>query len=552
MKKVHEIRETVQETVQEMKETVQETVQEGLESQAGQQIVEKSKKGIFHAIFGRTGIIILLILLQLGCLFLLFGKLRDYAIFAYGTFTVLTVVTVIIIINCSSNPAFKLAWMVPITLAPVFGVLLYIFVESQVGSRILNMRLTDLNRKMKNYLLMDSHTIDKVKEENRQIGNMAHYVESKAGYPVYENGQVEYFPLGEDKFARLIEELEKAEKFIFMEYFIVAEGRMWDTVHEILTRKAQEGVEVRFMYDGTCTVTLLPYNYAKKLQEEGIQCKVFSPIKPTMSTTQNNRDHRKIVVIDGHTAFTGGINLADEYINEKERFGHWKDTAVMIKGEAVKSFTSMFLQMWNIDEKNAKYLKYINCSIPELPNKQDGYVLPYADSPLDKELVGELVYMDILNTAKDYVHIMTPYLILDHEMITTLTYAAKRGIDVKIIMPGIPDKKYAYALAKTYYPELIRAGVKIYHYEPGFIHAKQFMSDDEKAVVGTINLDYRSLYLHFECAVFMYRVPEIMKMEEDFQETLKQCREITMEEYKKEKWYTKLFGSMLRLIAPLM
>ena len=234
---------------------------------------------------------------------------------------------------------------------------------------------------------------------------------------------------------------------------------MWDTIRDILARKVKEGVEVRFMYDGTCTVSLLPHNYPEKLQSMGIQCKVFNSIKPALSTTQNNRDHRKIVVIDGHTAFTGGVNLADEYINEKERFGHWKDTAVMVKGEAVRSFTWMFLQLWDIEVKEEDFGKYLNVKQPAIAS--DGYVIPYGDSPLDKENVGELVYMDILNTAKDYVHIMTPYLIIDNEMITALTYAAKRGVDVKIIMPDIPDKPYAFALAKTYYPELIRAGVKI-------------------------------------------------------------------------------------------
>lgn len=306
------------------------------------------------------------------------------------------------------------------------------------------------------------------------------------------------------------------------------------------------------MYDGTCTVSLLPHTYPERLKAEGIQCKVFNPIKPALSTTQNNRDHRKIVVIDGHTAFTGGINLADEYINEKERFGHWKDTAVMIKGEAVRGFTWMFLQMWDFDVRDENYEKYLNIEVPEPKEKQSGYVIPYGDSPLDDESVGELVYMDILNTARDYVHIMTPYLILDNEMMTALTYAAKRGVDVKIIMPGIPDKPYAFALAKTYYPELLRAGVKIYQYELGFVHAKVFTSDKSKAVVGTINLDYRSLYLHFECAAFLYKVEAIEKVEEDFQETLNQCKRITMEDYKNEKIITRFGGRMLRLFAPLM
>ncbi len=550
MKKLHDFQETLRNVKVSVSE-IKETVQEGIETKTGH-LVAKSKKGIFHILFGRTTIILLLILLQVGCLFLVYGKLNEYALVAYGTFSVLTFATLIVIINRQGNPAFKLAWMVPITLAPVFGILLYVFVEMQLGTRIMNKRLRDLGQKLRKYIVTNPQVLSDLEKEDKQVANFAKYMEVHSGFPIYKNGTVEYFSTGEEKFAKLLEELEKAKEFIFMEYFIVSDGYMWGTILDILRRKAQEGVEVRFMYDGTCTLTQLPYNYSKQLRDEGIQCKVFSPIKPTMSTTQNNRDHRKIVVIDGHTAFTGGINLADEYINEKERFGHWKDTAIMIRGEAVRSFTEMFLQMWNIDEKNDYFLRYMNAKVPELDTTQAGYVLPYADSPLDNELVGEMAYMDILNTAKDYVHIMTPYLVLDHEMITTLSYAAKRGIDVKIIMPGIPDKKYAYALAKTYYPQLLGAGVKIYHYEPGFLHAKQFVSDDCKAVVGTINLDYRSLYLHFECAVYMYKVPEIEKIEEDFQETLKQCREITMEEYKKEKWIVRLMGSIFRLIAPLM
>lgn len=527
-------------------------VQEIRESEKGQKIVQKGKNGIFHIIFGRTGIIFLLLLIQLGILFIVFGKLQEYAVYAYWAFGLLSAITVIVIINRSGNPGFKLAWMVPLTLIPVFGVLMYIFVEMQVGVRIMNKRLNDTSRKIRKYQVQEPQVTEKLNRQDRQMGNLSRYIYGKGGFPTYQNSSVKYFPLGEDKFKTLVQELEKAEKFIFMEYFIVAEGRMWNTIRDILARKVKEGVEVRFMYDGTCTVSLLPHNYPEKLQSMGIQCKVFNSIKPALSTTQNNRDHRKIVVIDGHTAFTGGVNLADEYINEKERFGHWKDTAVMIKGEAVRSFTWMFLQLWDIEVKEEDFGKYLNVKQPALAAVSDGYVIPYGDSPLDKENVGELVYMDILNTAKDYVHIMTPYLIIDNEMITALTYAAKRGVDVKIIMPDIPDKPYAFALAKTYYPELIRAGVKIYQYVPGFVHAKVFTSDNTKAVVGTINLDYRSLYLHFECAAMMYQVKEVEKIEEDFQETLKQCREITLETLKKEKLWTKIYGRFLRLFAPLM
>lgn len=527
-------------------------VQEIRESETGQQIVEKGRKGIVHVVFGRTGIIFLLLLIQIGILFVVFGKLKEYSVYAYGIFGILSAITVIVIINRPGNPGFKLAWMVPITLIPVFGVLMYIFVETQLGVRIMNKKICDTSRKIRKYQVQDPQVEDSLNQEDRQMGNLSRYVYTKGGFPTYQNSTVKYFPLGEDKFKTLVEELEKAEKFIFMEYFIVAEGHMWNTIREILERKVKEGVEVRFMYDGTCTIALLPHNYPDKLRAAGIQCKVFNPIKPALSTSQNNRDHRKIVVIDGHTAFTGGINLADEYINEKERFGHWKDTAVMIKGEAVRSFTWMFLQLWDIDAKEEEYGKYLDVNQPVISGGADGYVMPYGDSPLDKENVGELVYMDILNTARDYVHIMTPYLIIDNEMITALTYAAKRGVDVTIIMPDIPDKPYAFALAKTYYPELIRAGVKIYQYVPGFVHAKVFTSDNTKAVVGTINMDYRSLYLHFECAAMMYKVKEIDKIEEDFQETLKQCREITLETLKSEKLWTKFYGRFLRLFAPLM
>lgn len=527
-------------------------VQDIRESEKGQQIVEKGKKGVLHIVFGRTAVLVVLLLLQVSILFIAFGKLQEYVVYAYWFFSLMTAVTAIIIINRPGNPGFKLAWMVPITIVPVFGVLLYLFVELQVGTRILNRRLYDLAKRMQKYSIQDPEIYEALKKEDRQTANLSKYVAERGGYPIYRDSTVKYFPLGEYKFEALVEELKKAKKFIFMEYFIVAEGRMWGTVLEILKQKVKEGVEVRFMYDGTCTIALLPHNYPDKLRAAGIQCKVFNPIKPALSTSQNNRDHRKVVVIDGHTAFTGGVNLADEYINEKERFGHWKDTAVMVKGEAVRSFTLMFLQMWDIDVKDEDYEKYLDVKLPLLETPAQGFVMPYGDSPLDHENVGELVYLDILNTAREYVHIMSPYLILDNEMMTGLTYAAKRGVDVKIIMPDIPDKAYAFALAKTYYPELLRAGVKIYQYVPGFIHAKSFTSDGRKAVVGTINLDYRSLFLHFECAVFLYQVDEIDQVEADFQDTLKKCRQITIEEYKKEKLRTRFYGRVLRLFAPLM
>ena len=321
---------------------------------------------------------------------------------------------------------------------------------------------------------------------------------------------------------------------------------MWNEILDILIDKVSKGVEVRFMYDGMCSMVQLPYHYPKTMRKYGIKCKMFSPIKPVLSSHQNNRDHRKICVIDGHVAFTGGINLADEYINQKVRFGHWKDTAVMLKGEAVQNFTMMFLQMWNVSERGKEdYTKYLTPKSLDI-RRELGFVLPYADSPFDHENIGEQVYFHLLNHAKKYVHIMTPYLILDNEMVTNLTYTAKCGIEVIIIMPHIPDKWYAFAVAQTYYEELISAGVQIYEYTPGFVHAKVFVSDNDTATVGTINLDYRSLYHHFECGTFIYNNPVVWEIERDFQNTLKTSQKITMLDVKERRIGMKMVGSVFK------
>lgn len=516
-----------------------------------EKILKKLKK-LLRLIFGRTTLGTLFLLIQILVLFAGFDWFREYLIYMYGGSAMLSALVLIYIISDEGNSTIKLSWVVPILIFPVFGTLFYLFLTLQPGTRRINRRIEEVGTKLRPYLLQDPEVLAHYESISASGGNLVRYMNQYGRFPAYENTGVCYFPLGDDMFPVLLEELKKAEHFIFMEYFIVEHGVMWDAILQVLETKAAEGVEVRFMYDGTCSISLLPYNYPKKLEEYGIRCKIFNPIKPALSTVQNNRDHRKIVVIDGKTAFTGGVNLADEYIGELERFGTWKDTAIMVQGEAVRNFTLMFLEIWNVHEPQENYEKYLDASYCYGMTEGEGYVIPYGDSPLDHENVGELVYMDILNSAKDYVHIMTPYLILDHEMLTALTYAAKRGVDVKIIMPGIPDKAYAFALAKTYYPELLRAGVKIYQYKPGFVHAKSFTSDDCKGVVGTINLDYRSLFLHFECAVYLYQVPQIADVEADFQETLKDCREISMEDWKNEKFITKLTGRVLRLIAPLM
>ncbi|MEG0813103.1 MAG: cardiolipin synthase [Clostridium sp.] len=515
----------------------------------------KKLRGLFRIIFGRTTFLVLFLLMQVATLFYIFNWLKEYTAFIFGGFTVFSALILIYIISADESSNIKLSWVVPILVVPVFGAMFYLFVKFQIGTKLINGRYQSLEKGIDPFLIQDAKVLGDLDEDDFGQGNLARYMKQFGKFPTYDHTNIKYLPLGEDMFEEMKTQLRQAKHFIFMEFFIVERGFMWNSILDILEEKAKEGVEVRFMYDGMCCLILLPYSYPKVLQAKGIKCKMFSPIKPALSSHQNNRDHRKICVIDGHTAFTGGVNLADEYINKKQRFGHWKDTAIMVKGDAVTSFTMMFLQMWGITEPESEdYSRYLRPAEYQYPADLDmnGFVMPYGDSPLDKENVGEQVYLDILGQAKQYVHIMTPYLILDDELVSALKYAPKRGVETVIIMPHIPDKLYAYLLARSYYEELLAAGVKIYEYTPGFIHAKMFTCDDEKAVVGTINLDYRSLYLHFECAAYMYKNAAIHDIESDFQKTLLKCQEITPASCKKYPYIKQFAGKALRLFAPLM
>lgn len=511
-------------------------------------------KQLKRLIYGRTLMVALLFILQLILMAAGFMVLSEYLIVFVWVSAVLGIGVVMYLINNDSNPMVKLSWMIPVLVIPFFGILVYLFINVQPGVRKIDKRHQQMIRESRYLLNQDEDIAEQLAKEDALTASMCAYVSDYGGYPVYKNTTATYFPIGEDMFEALKTQLKTAEHFIFMEFFIVAFGEMWSEILEILKAKAQAGVEVLFMYDGMCSLALLPYEYPKYLQGLGIQCKMFAPVKPILSTSQNNRDHRKIVVIDGKTAFTGGINLADEYINKLDRFGHWKDTGIMLQGDAVNGFSMMFLQMWNISEKQTlSYEAYFNKTALTLPQeKTRGYVLAYGDSPWDKEQVAEHIYMDMINQAVNYVHIMTPYLIIDNEMQTALIHAAKRGVETIIMMPHIPDKKLAYWVARTYYPTLIGAGVEIYEYTPGFVHAKVMVADGQKATVGTVNLDFRSLYLHFECGTFMYRHPEIKAIEEDFQKTLVKCQHLTLADCKKFPLHTTLIGSALRIFGPLM
>ncbi len=517
----------------------------------GLRLLKKGQKGMVHAIFSRFGLMLAMLIVQVLFLFSIFQWFEEFIPHYLGGTAVFTLVMVIYLLNSGMNPTAKITWLIVVMLLPVFGVLLFLYTRSDLGHRALKKRVNHIISDTKERIPQKEAVLQRLREENKGAASLAHYIARSGCHPVYDRTAATYFPLGEDKFEEMLKQLEAAEHFIFMEYFIVDEGIMWGRVLEILAAKAAAGVDVRFMYDGSCEFALLPHDYPRRLRKLGIKCKVFAPVSPFVSTHYNYRDHRKILVIDGHTAFNGGVNLADEYINQKAKFGHWKDTAVMLKGEAVKSFTLMFLQMWEIDEPEEESARFL--SFPAAPVEEaGGYVIPYGDCPLDNEKLGERVYMDILNRSQEYVHIMTPYLILDGEMETALKFAAERGVEVSVLLPGIPDKAIPYALAKTHYKSLLESGVKIYEYTPGFIHAKVFVSDDREAVVGTINLDYRSLYHHFECATYLYGADCISGIEADFQATAAKCRQVTLETCRREKLRVKLTGCLMKAVAPLL
>ncbi len=509
-------------------------------------------KAIIKFFYHRVVLISLAIAIQLAVLIAVILRFNDYFVIFYWGSIIVSVLTVLWILNDKSNPSYKIAWIIPILLFPIFGGLFYIFFGGKKMSKREKKKLMAIGLKIQNALVPQPLVLEEIMLHDKGAVAQSRYIQNIAFFPPYKNTTGEYLPIGELKFERLKEELKKAEHFIFMEYFIIHEGVMWNSILNILAEKAKKGVDVRIIYDDLGCLLLLPRNYRQKLEQIGIKCCVFNPVRPVLSAKINNRDHRKITIIDGHTAFTGGINLADEYINEIQKYGYWKDNAIMIKGEAVWNMTVMFLSMWGylkgVDEDFNKF-KYNN---PFKTEDQKGYFQPFADSPFDDETVGEIVYLNLLNKSNKYVYITTPYLIIDYGMTKALTAAAKSGVDVRIITPHLADKWYVHAVTRSNYKVLVESGVRIYEYTPGFIHSKTLVSDDEYAVVGSINMDYRSFYLHFECGVWMYESRCVLAIKEDFLSTLKVCKEITLQDIKSVKWYKRLIGTVLRIFAPLM
>lgn len=506
-------------------------------------------KKFLSIILSRNAAFVLLLLMQIAFLGVLVYGLRERFYMVYFILIAIDIVLAVFIMNKKEPPAYKLSWIVMISVFPILGGVFYLFLKS--SERFPKTIDRVYQEKVKDILVQDEDVAAELEELCPDSANLARYVANYGLYPVYRNCEAEYFKLGEDQFSALIEELEKAEKYIFMEYFIISKGYMFDTISEIMMRKAKQGVDVRLIYDGIGTGMLNSKKIFDKLIENGVQCREFNSFRPMMSSVQNNRDHRKIVVIDGNTAFNGGANLADEYINRKERFGHWKDVAVMVRGEAVRNYLVMFLELWSIvglEEYNE--ISERTLYLPNIPT--GGFVQPFSDSPLDDEPVGKHVYMEMICNAREYVCITTPYLILDDEMINVLTFAAKKGVDVRVIVPHIPDKWYVYMIAWNNYPKLISEGVKVYEYTPGFIHAKTCIADGKTAVVGTINLDYRSFYLHYESASIFYDCEIAGVIKQDFDDTMSKSHLVTMEDVRKRPIHKKIIGLILNIFAPLL
>ena len=508
------------------------------------------RKKWFRQILRRRILVILLLLLQGVVLFELITNTSQLIRWVNMLLSAASFLAALKIVSSRDKPTYKLLWVFLILSFPVFGGIFYLLVYLQTSPRFINKKLPKIEEESRIALNDNGEGYKQAYQMASDYAVQLRYLQ-KQGFQVYEHTYCDYLSPGEKVFAALIPELKAAENYIFLEFFIIQEGIMWDTIHDILKEKASQGILVRVLYDDIGSFLTLPKDYAKQLEGEGIQCSVFNPFRPILSSLQNNRDHRKIISIDGKVAFTGGFNLADEYINAIEKHGYWKDAGLMLRGEAAWSLTVMFLQMWSLsNHMQEDFLKYFPWGNAGCPENSDGFVLPYSDKPLDRENIGEHVYLQIINRAKNYVYINTPYLIIDDSMVSALSLAAKSGVDIRIITPHHWDKWIVHMTTRTYYPALLEAGVKIYEYTPGFIHAKTFVSDDRIATVGTINLDYRSLYLHFECGVWMWGNRVINQVKDDFLGTLNECQEITMESCRHGVIF-RVFQEILRLLAPL-
>ena len=459
-----------------------------------------------------------------------------------------------VVIVSRTNDAYKLIWIYLILAFPVFGGLFYLVFSIQGSMKLMEPYMHQIESKTRVQNSQASDNAVSAVHEHPNHKALINYLSEHSGFPICNNTATKFYPTGEAFYEDLLEALRSAEKYIFLEYFIIGEGKMWNSILEILEDKAASGVTVRIIYDDFGCIFNLPKNYPEMLAQKGMECRAFNRFRPLLTGLQNNRDHRKICSVDGKIAFTGGINLADEYINEIEKYGHWKDSAVGLIGSGAWLLTVIFLKNWFLtspepDKEDQDIERYRPSD--EFPQCNDGFAQPYCDSPLDKDQVCERIYLQMIHSARNYLYICTPYLIIDDSMLNSLTFLAQSGVDVRIITPSKWDKRLVHITTQSYYSDLLKGGVRIYEYTPGFIHSKIFVSDDEIASIGTANLDFRSLYLHFECGSMLYGSSAVIEAKGDFLATLDECKEIRPQDCK-HGLFRRMLGSFMRLIAPLL
>lgn len=509
-------------------------------------------KKIFNFMFSRLFLVALMIVLQIAFIMtsvVYFG--RTY-LWLSMVFNVLSTIVAVAVVSNNENPYYKITWIFAVLFVPVVGWVFYLLFGNKRMPKKLERRIEQSLEDTRKHM-QDNHLDEDLRTKNKRLSMQGKYIYDLAGYPVLQNTAAEFYPVGELMYERMIQELKKAEKFILLEYFIVKPGQMWDTMLTVLKEKARQGVEVWMMYDDLGSISTLPRIYDKIMREAGIKLQVFNPFRPRVSVILNHRDHRKITVIDGRVGFCGGINIADEYINAYERFGHWKDTGVMLQGDGVWPLTFMFLQQWQFSSDEHIDFERYHTPVQAVKNAGEfGYVQPFGDTPLDQHNVTEMTYMSAISRAKDYVYITTPYLIIDNEMEVALCTAAQSGLDVRIITPHIYDKWYVHILTRSYYKRLIEAGVKIYEYTPGFMHGKMVVFDDKACMVGTCNMDFRSFYLHFECSVVFYYSKIVAQVKQDILDCQKISHQITLEEAGTASFPIRIIRAIFKLFAPLM
>ncbi len=493
----------------------------------------------------------LFILLEAALVFTVLYTMTQYAIWVYATMQILSVVIVAVILNRRGNPSYKITWIIFILTIPPMGGIIYLLWGGGRNLRAMKKRMYKERQATQRFLEQDGGTVNRLQYYDNQHARQSRFLRQESGFPVWDNTQVEYLSPGEVFLPRLLEELLHAQRYIFLEFFILAEGQMWDSIYNVLRQRAAHGVEVRVLFDDFGSMLRQGKGFVKQLQANGIQVSVFNPIRPPLDLFLNNRNHRKIVVIDGTVAFTGGINIGDEYINQVTRHGYWMDCAALFRGQGATAFAMMFCQMWNcINPRNRlepqNYLADCSAYFGE------GFVQPFADDPLDQQNPGEGLYMQMLCSAKRYVYITSPYLVLDNNMVQLLCATAKAGIDVRIMTPKHWDKWYVHPVTQYYYAELLQAGVRIFEFTPGFMHAKLFVSDDRVATVGTVNMDYRSFYFHFECGAWMCGTKAVGDIRDHFLRMQEDAEEILPAKWSRRPLRKKAQQFILHLFAPFM